>query len=909
MADESQRSPGTPTFAQLLRQHRIAAALSQEALAERAGISARAISDLERGVKTRPYLETVRMLADALDLTLPARSELARAARPQSPLVPGKLPEPTPSGLRGVIPLITQTTLVGRDDDIAQIANHLLRDDLRMVTLTGPGGVGKTRLALAAAKAIQAEFPGGVWFIDLTTVTDSTLVPSAMVQALGLSEAGGTPLLDQIVAFLHRKQILLVLDNFEHVIDAAPAIAILIGRQSSAKVMVTSRMPLHISGEQEISVNPLALPEQGSELPDELRDNSAITLFVQRAQAVRPSFTLTDANFSTVAEICRRLDGLPLAIELAAARIKLLSPQSLLERLEYALPVLTRGPIDRPDRQQAMHATIAWSFDLLSPDERTLLRRLSVFTGGCTFESAEAVCNYDTSLDIIGGIASLVDKSLLRCDGDEPRIRMLETVREFSLDELTRKGESDRLLNLHAKWSAGLARMAKTELAGANQRSWSLLVDREWANLRSALEWSLGLNDGELSYLIASGIQRYLRLRGRLGEGRTLLERTLTLNGPRDLRRAVLEGLTSLLYLQNDLDRSEEIARLQLNEARAAGDLIGVGIGLSNLSHIKALTGKLEDAKDFIGQFKVICDEIDDPSLLAKFYQVQGDLALIESDFRRARVASQKAADLFRSLGDLRSTATALNDLGSASMRLGDYSRAESALRESLALTSNIEDLYNAYRAIYELAKLALLRGDVATAVDACHDGLTRCSNAEDPTVEGYFRLPLGVAARVTGNLTEAELLLVQCQNAFTSIPSAAAQADLQLALVALAKADHGHAALLLTDALTKAHFACDRLTIADSLLAAARWAEFLGFLNIGTQLLGASRQVCSELGYVLGKWERESSEALEQSLRLSLGDDDFAQDYRRGLTLGWAEAVECALTLARDVRQNRIIN
>ncbi|MDF3043223.1 MAG: hypothetical protein K0Q71_5929 [Thermomicrobiales bacterium] len=384
---------------------------------------------------------------------------------------------------------VQPTPFLGREEQVAQVVHLLRREDVRLVTITGPGGVGKTRLGLQATADLLEHFPDGVWFVDLSVLNDATLVPSAIAGVLGVREAG-SGLTERLGSVLRGKRLLLVLDNFERVIDAAQTVSDLLACAHGLKVLVTSRTSLHISGEREYPLLPLSVPEP-TRLPsiEQLSQYEAVRLFVERAQAVKPDFTLTSANASAVAEICHRLDGLPLAIELAAAYVRLLPPHALLQRLEKRLPLLTRAARDVPARQQTMGNAIAWSHDLLTQEEQIHFRRLAVFPGGCTLEAAEVVVNQEGMRDVFTGIAALVDKSLLRQAGaeDEPRYVMLETVREFGLERLAASGEEAATRDRHAEFFRDLSE--RRDLKNFDQ-AWLDGIAREHDNLRAALGWS-----------------------------------------------------------------------------------------------------------------------------------------------------------------------------------------------------------------------------------------------------------------------------------------------------------------------------------------------------------------------------------------------------------------------------------
>jgi predicted ATPase/transcriptional regulator with XRE-family HTH domain len=484
---------------ELLRYHRIAAALSQEALAERAGLSVRAIGDLERGIHQLPRLETVRLLADALGLDQGGRAQLLAAARPQV-MAPGDRerarghPLTTREARPNNLPQ-QPTPFLGREDQVARVVDLLSRDDVRLLTITGPGGIGKTRLALQAATDVLEAFPDGVWFVDLSTLSDPSLVPSAIATTLGVREEG-SGIANRLAAMLAGKHLLLVLDNFERVVDATSLVADLLARAPGVKMLTTSRTPLHAYGEREFPLPPFPMPDLAHLPPVEtLSQYAAVRLFVQCAQAVRPDFTVTNTNAQAVAEICYRLDGLPLAIELAAAFVKMLPPQALLKRLDQRLPLLTGGARTLPARQQTMRNTIAWSHDLLPQEEQTLFRRLAVFPGGCTIEAAEAVASGEESLDVFAGITSLVDKSLLRQqDGaeGEPRFRMLETVREYGLERLEASGDHAVMHDRLATWLFALGEQAEPgQWGGIMSPVWVSRLDEELLNLRAVITWLL----------------------------------------------------------------------------------------------------------------------------------------------------------------------------------------------------------------------------------------------------------------------------------------------------------------------------------------------------------------------------------------------------------------------------------
>jgi predicted ATPase/DNA-binding XRE family transcriptional regulator len=448
------------SFGRWLRERRKALDLTQFDLAVRVGCAEATIGRIEADER-RPSRQIAELLAAALGIPpddRPAFIQFARTGAATSEAAPPDPPAVAPVRTVTGAAALPLTPLIGRDQAVAAVRAALGRPDVRLLTLTGPPGIGKTRLAVQVAAEVLDQFAGGVFFVALGTIGDPDLVPATIATALDLKDTGDTPVLVRLIEFLHDKQVLLVLDNFEQVVEAAPPLVEWLDGCPELKVLVTSRAALNVRGERQFAVPPLTLPDlrHASDL-DTLAGSAAVTLFVDRARAVQPSFALTGGNAGAIATICNRLDGLPLAIELAAARVKLLSPQAMSMRLERRLPLLTGGPPDLPVRQQTLRAAIAWSYDLLPPGEQVLFARLGIFVGGATLAAIEAVCNArgDLPVDGLDGVASLVDKSLLRQapgGDDNPRVNMLETIREFALERLAERGEEAALRQCHGDY-------------------------------------------------------------------------------------------------------------------------------------------------------------------------------------------------------------------------------------------------------------------------------------------------------------------------------------------------------------------------------------------------------------------------------------------------------------------------
>ncbi len=517
-------------FGERLRQLREAAGLTQEELAERAGLTAKGVGALETGKRRRPYPHTVRALAEALGLSDAERTNLTDAARGRA----GAPIAAQPPGGMPTLPVLP-APLVGREREIAAVVHLLRRAEPRLLTLTGPGGVGKTGLAVAAAAAAADGFPDGVAFVPLAPLSDPGLVVPTTLGVLGVRESADRPAQERLRAHLRGKRMLLILDNFEHLMDAASDVADLLASCAGPTFLVTSRAPLRVRGEQEYPVPPLELPDL-ERVPDvaEVAGASAVQLFVRRAREVSPDFALTQGNATAVAAVCRRLDGLPLAIELAAAWTKLLPPTALLARLDRTLPILTGGPRDLPARQQTMRDAIAWSHDLLSPTEQALFRRLAVFVGGFDLGGAEAVAVVpaDPGVGILDGVASLVDKSLLRRQAgsfdDEatgPRFGMLETVREFALERLVTSGEEAAVRDAHAAWCLALVEEGDRELWGPRHALWSDRLAAEYDNVRAVLAWTLERGRVEIGLRLTRALWKFIRSRGHPSEARRWQQR------------------------------------------------------------------------------------------------------------------------------------------------------------------------------------------------------------------------------------------------------------------------------------------------------------------------------------------------------------------------------------------------
>ncbi|MDP8924600.1 MAG: tetratricopeptide repeat protein, partial [Chloroflexota bacterium] len=536
-------------------------------------------------------------------LSRPERAFLLVAADATFTWAPPREPDIWPRTLP-----VETTSLVGRGRDVEQIRAQF-RSGARILTLTGPGGVGKTRLAVQAAVEVAEEIGGVAAFVALAAVVDPSLVGPTIARTLGASERPGRSIAATLIEHLRDKDLVLILDNFEQVAPAAPLVGELLGAAPGLRVLVTSRALLRISGEHDYPVQPLALPvgaanSVGENAVDDALRFGAVRLFVERARALKPDFALTDETAPIVVDVCRRLDGLPLAIELAAARVRLLPPRALLARLERRLPFLIAGPADLPARQRTLRGAIAWSYDLLDPEEQSLFRQLTVFAGGIGLDAAEAVCRVIVpEVDVLEGLASLLDKSLLRTvehPDDEPRYAMLDTIREYGLEQLEASGDLDDARRRHAAYYLALTEDAEARLTGPDQARWLDRLDLEHDNLRAALQWCTEHDTGS-GLRLAATLWRFWYVRAYFTEGRDWLARLLPLPEARvrtATRALALNGAGNLAYNQGDYAAAEACHQESLEIRRELGDRRGIAGSLNNLGLIARDRGDFAGATD-----------------------------------------------------------------------------------------------------------------------------------------------------------------------------------------------------------------------------------------------------------------------------------------------------------------------
>ncbi len=787
--------------------------------------------------------------------------------------------------------------LIGREQEVAAVVALLLRPEVRLVTLLGTGGIGKTSLALQVATEMRAHFADGCCVVPLAPVTDPALVVPTIAEVLGIREIGKESLLEQMKLALRDRHLLLVLDNFEQLLATAPLTEELLLACPSLNIVVTSRAVLHVQMEQEFPVSPLALPDL-RHLPEseELLQYAAVSLFVQRVRAILPTFQVTAANARAIAEICVRLDGLPLAIELAAARIKLLPPLALLARLSQRLQVLTGGARTLPARQQTLRNTLKWSYDLLDAGEQRLFRRLAVFVGGWTLEAVEAVVNVehdtgDGGLSILDEVASLLDKSLLlqvEQEGGEPRLQMLMTVREYGLECLRERGEAEAAQRAHALYYLQLAEEAERHLKGTQQLVWLRRLEQELENLRAALEWLVGHEEVELAFRLCGALWRFWEMRGYWSEGRRWLEAALGLPNAQGRTAARAKALFGVGYFASSLG-DVGAARALLEESvalyRELEDKRSLAEALSELGWCMFQQNDFAAAHTLLEEGVVLARSAGDRWTLAYALRSLGWFMRYQDDLEAARLPLEESVTLCRELGDKHALSRTLSYLTEVTLSQGNVTQAVAMAQESLALAREQGNKPDIVQALYRLAIVTSYQKDgYAQAAALVQEVLVLAREMGDKERIARALFSLGECALYQSDLPQAAALV---QDSLILLRELGTKSLITVALnilgnIRLDQGDLVQAKALYTEGLTLAKEAGRNIYIGWHLIGLAQVAATEGQLVRAARLYGAASPWLNP-DVEVDPTQRPRYESFVEQVRAQLGEEAFAARWEQG--------------------------
>ncbi len=824
---------------------------------------------------------------------------------------------------------IQSTSLIGREKELDSARNLLTRDEVRLLTFTGPGGIGKTRLGLELAAELLGEFPDGVFFVPLSPITDPSLVVSTMAQTLGVREYGSQSILETLKTYLKPRKMLLFLDNFEHVSQAASEVVQLLETCPRIKILVASREVVHVRGEFEFLVHPLAFPDVSARSNvDSIAHNPAVQLFTQRAKLVKPEFCITDENAKSVGEICARLDGLPLAIELAAARIKLFPPKLLLARLIKAgkhasLHLLADGPRDAPERHRTLRGTMDWSFNLLDEDEQRLLLTLSVFAGGFTFSAAEAVCcplenkegarsENGRRMEVMHRLASLLDKSLLQQEEmaeDEPRFTMLELIREYAEEKLEESGRSPAIRKRHAQFFLALAEEAEPMLKGPEQAMWLERLEREHNNLRSALGWFMHRGDddsGDGKEAVDSGIRmagalwQFWDTHGYVNEGRSWLKKMLALSeSPTTERVDVLIGAGSLASRQSDMVEALKLYEQAISDAREMGYKAGIAKALGGMVYAKEFLGAEDDLIEALySESLALWREVGDKRGIATALGPMAHRAASAYDFKQAGRLYEESLALFREVQDKREIAGALWNLGQVAVKVGQYDRAKEMYSESLKNYEGLKDLHGVATQLRGLGKVERFLGNTAKARSLYDESLESFRSMGDKGCAAITQAGLGRVALDQGEVEEARSLTRDCLNLAREISYKAveARAIRQLGQCDLAQGDYESAQSCFVKSLQSEKESDHREGIVENLEGLAAATAGRSEYERAVQLFSAAEAFRSVLGIPLAPVDASVVEKWRGIARDGLGEKAYKSTCAEGKTLTIDRAFDLAL-------------
>lgn len=759
------------------------------------------------------------------------------------------------------------TSLVGRNQETSTAESLLRNSGVRLLTLTGPGGIGKTRLCLQVAHNLIDDFEDGVFFVALASLREHSLVVPAIAQTLEVSEAGDQSVSERLIDYLREKQVLLVLDSFEQLVGAAPQLTELLAQCPQLRLLVTSRAVLRLTGEHELEVPPLATPDLQHLLPiDGLAQCEAMQLFVERAQVVKPDFTLTDENAQSAAEICVRLDGLPLAIELAAARIKFLRPSAILTRLDDRFALLTTGMRDMPQRHQTLEATIAWSYELLDEWEQILFAKLSVFVGGFTLEAADAVvAATDENEEIFDELASLVDKSMLKQHeqtSGELRFWMLETIREYGKRCLRTSRDAEKIQRQHAEFFLGLAEQAEPNLLEEDQLVWLDHLEQEHGNLRTALEWFISHEQEEKSLRMVGALGLFWAIRGYLTEGQMWLTKVLagSISDSKTARAKALRMAAVILPVQGDYTQAKMLHEESLALSKELGDKLGMALTLNYFGNISRQQGDYERAKAMSEEALSLCTELEYESGIAWSLNYLASVAFNQGELDRAAMLLEDSLTLFRELEDSRGISATLEELGSVAKYQGAYDQATLLYQESLILSEKIGNKLRIAIALAHLGEIALFQGSCGESEALCKQALKSFQDLGGKRGIGRVLILLGNIASSSG--------------------------------------EYGQAIRLHKESLAIVVAIEDKKYISKNLLGLGKAMGMQGQMEEAVKLLAAGSSILDNIGTVLTPFDRAEFERSLGFLQARLDQQAFASAWSKGCAMTLENAVEFVAAL-----------
>lgn len=796
------------------------------------------------------------------------------------------------------------TSFIGLEREIVQV-KHVLATT-RLLTLTGAGGCGKTRLALQVAAEMLEDFAEGVWLVELATLSDPTLVPQAVASALNVREQPGRPLQATLADYLSSRELLLVLDNCEHLVAHCARLAeTLLRACPHLRILATSREALGIAGETIRPVPSLSVPDpRHHPTVETLRRSEATRLFIERAIAVLPTFSPTGGNAENVTQVCQRLDGIPLAIELAAARVKVLTVEQIAARVDDRFRLLTGGSRTALPRHQTLRATMDWSYDLLSEAERVLLRRLSVFAGGFTLEAVEAVCTGAgvEASEVLDLLTHLVDKSLVVMEerGGTSRYRLLDTVRQYSRDKLLASGEAPMMRGRHQDWYLQLAERAEPQLQGPDQRLWLDLLEMEHDNLRTALDWSKAEEDGSETGLRLAGVLWWFWfVRGYLSEGRERLEGALSSHAASpSVRGKALAGAGALAGRQGDYRRATALCEESLALCRKLGDQHGIAFALNALGFVARQQGDYERAAALCGESLILYREQGDRWGAALVLFIMGESTLFQGDHRRAQTLLEESLVLYRDLGDKWGVAFVQNSLGLVSRQQGDYERAAELCEGSLSLFRELDDKWGIASVLRTLGLVAHARRNYKEAASLYDEGLALFRELGDKWSIASSLRSLGLVAHHQGDFERATALCEEGLTLFREIGDKRGIADSLQSLGVLARdrGDYDRAVVLWKESLDLFWKVRDKLGVAQCLRRLGETASRRGQVERAARLMGAVEFLGETLGARISSYERSDYERHIMRIRETLQEPAFGATWAQGRAMPLEQAIAYAL-------------